>query len=54
MAAEPLQNLLLALLATAVSYLVLTGYDLSAMKYAEVPDPPVHGPPDFLHRVRAR
>lgn len=36
MEAEPLQNLLLAMLATAVSYLVLTGYDLSAMKYAEV------------------
>ena len=36
MAAEPLQNLLLALLATVVSYVVLTGYDLSAMKYAEV------------------
>ena len=36
MEAEPLQDLLLALLATAVSYLVLTGYDLSAMKYAEV------------------
>lgn len=36
MAAEPLQNLLLAGLATAISYLVLTGYDLSAMKYAQV------------------
>ena len=36
MEAEPLQDLLLALLATAVSYLVLTGYDLSAMKYADV------------------
>lgn len=36
MAAEPLRNLLLALLATVVSYLVLTGYDLSAMKYAQV------------------
>lgn len=36
MAAEPLQNLLLAGAATAVSYLVLTGYDLSAMKYADV------------------
>ena len=35
-AAEPVQNLLLALLATAVSYLVLTGYDISAMRYAEV------------------
>jgi phosphatidylglycerol lysyltransferase len=36
MAAEPLQDLVLAALATAASYLVLTGYDLSAMKYAEV------------------
>lgn len=36
MASEPLQDLLLAALATAASYLVLTGYDLSAMKYAEV------------------
>jgi phosphatidylglycerol lysyltransferase len=36
MAAEPLENLLLAGLATAISYLVLTGYDLSAMKYADV------------------
>lgn len=36
MAAEPLRDLVFALLATAVSYLVLTGYDLSAMKYAEV------------------
>ena len=36
MAAKPLHDLLLALLATALSYLVLTGYDLSAMKYAEV------------------
>ncbi|HEY5760129.1 MAG TPA: bifunctional lysylphosphatidylglycerol flippase/synthetase MprF [Steroidobacter sp.] len=36
MEAEPLHDLVLALLATAVSYLVLTGYDLSAMKYAEV------------------
>ncbi|MBL8272122.1 MAG: bifunctional lysylphosphatidylglycerol flippase/synthetase MprF [Steroidobacter sp.] len=36
MEAEPLQDLLLALLATALSYLILTGYDLSAMKYAEV------------------
>jgi len=36
MAAEPLRDLLLATLASAVSYLVLTGYDLSAMKYAEV------------------
>lgn len=36
MGAEPLRNVLLALLATGVSYLVLTGYDLSAMKYAEV------------------
>lgn len=36
MAAEPLQNLLLAGVATAISYLVLTGYDLSAMKYADV------------------
>ncbi|HEY0939177.1 MAG TPA: bifunctional lysylphosphatidylglycerol flippase/synthetase MprF [Steroidobacter sp.] len=36
MAAEPPQNLLLTLLATVVSYVVLTGYDLSAMKYAEV------------------
>ena len=35
-AAEPWQDLLLAMLATCVSYLVLTGYDLSAMKYAEV------------------
>jgi phosphatidylglycerol lysyltransferase len=35
-ALEPLQDLVLAALATAVSYLVLTGYDLSAMKYAEV------------------
>lgn len=36
MALEPLQDLVLAALATAGSYLVLTGYDLSAMKYAEV------------------
>lgn len=36
MAAEPLQDLVLAALATAASYLVLTGYDLSAMKYAQV------------------
>lgn len=36
MAAEPLRDLVLAALATCVSYLVLTGYDLSAMKYAEV------------------
>src|SRR5687767_8008461 len=36
MASEPLQDLVLAALATATSYLVLTGYDLSAMKYAEV------------------
>jgi phosphatidylglycerol lysyltransferase len=36
MASEPLQDLLFAALATAASYLVLTGYDLSAMKYAEV------------------
>lgn len=36
MEATPLQDLLFAALATGVSYLVLTGYDLSAMKYAGV------------------
>lgn len=36
MASEPWHDLLFAALATTASYLVLTGYDLSAMKYAEV------------------
>ncbi len=36
MALEPWSDLVLAALATAVSYLVLAGYDLSAMKYAGV------------------
>lgn len=36
MAMEPLRDLVLAALATTASYIVLTGYDLSAMKYAEV------------------
>jgi phosphatidylglycerol lysyltransferase len=35
-AAKPLRALLLAGAATAVSYLVLTGYDISALKYAGV------------------
>lgn len=35
-AAKPLRDLLLAGLATALSYLVLTGYDASALKYAGV------------------
>ena len=33
-AAQPASDLLLAGLATALSYLVLTGYDFSALKYA--------------------
>jgi phosphatidylglycerol lysyltransferase len=33
-ATQPLSDLLLAVLATALSYLVLTGYDFSALKYA--------------------
>jgi hypothetical protein len=33
-ATQPLSDLLLAALATALSYLVLTGYDFSALKYA--------------------
>ena len=39
-ATQPASDLLLAGLATALSYLVLTGYDFSALKYAGAQGPP--------------
>ncbi len=44
MEAEPLLDLLLAVLATAVSYLVLTGYDLVRDEVRGSEDPPLHRP----------
>jgi phosphatidylglycerol lysyltransferase len=52
-ATQPATALLWAGLATVLSYLVLTGYDFSALRYAGRQGSPQHRSPHLVHRLRA-